>query len=83
MVINAANPFSSTTGAFVFQGGNLQAGINLTGSNAFVTPLELVGPTAAATGAAVISGSNSIEFAGNATQGYSLQNNTGSHLHHQ
>src|SRR5205823_5505526 len=59
------------TGALSFPAGTLQSNVGLTGSNALLAGLQLTSVFG------VISGTSSIEFAGNATLGYSLQNNGG------
>src|SRR5262249_38741131 len=64
------NPFG-TANVLAFGGGTLQSTVTLTGSDALVTPLQLTNSFG------VIAGTNSIEFAGNGTQNYSLQNNGG------
>ncbi|OYW30829.1 MAG: hypothetical protein B7Z47_02930 [Chthoniobacter sp. 12-60-6] len=64
------NPFG-TANVLAMPAGTLQSTVDLTGANALVTPLQLTNVYG------VISGTSSIQFAGNLTQGYSLQNNGG------
>ncbi|WP_395730694.1 autotransporter-associated beta strand repeat-containing protein [Prosthecobacter sp.] len=59
VVVNAKNPFGAAAGTFTFGGGTLSAGsLALTGANAILNPVSVT------TSATVLSGSNSIEFAG-------------------
>ncbi|MDB6076165.1 MAG: hypothetical protein JWO89_3805, partial [Verrucomicrobiaceae bacterium] len=69
----ALNPFGAAN-VLAMAAGTLQSNFALTGGNALVTPLQVTNVYG------VISGTNSIEFAGNGTQAYSLQNNGGNRI---
>ncbi|MEZ5385663.1 MAG: autotransporter-associated beta strand repeat-containing protein [Prosthecobacter sp.] len=71
LIVNKTNPLG-TAGNFNFYGGELQAGIDLSGANAIVNPVHLLGDPA------TVVGTNNIEFSGKLTNNNGtrkLQNN--------